>query len=413
MKQFSDIFAFELKYYFKNKLFIGLTVFLAVAIAVVMFIPNISTLFQNNSTDAEREKMLLCVKEKELSQSALGYFSAAFDAYDVILSDQDHDLVKEKIISGEYSCAFIIKSTSDITYLVNDLSLYDTNSAVAASVMQKLYQLDIMLKGGLSESAASDAMSVQIDCKTESLGVDQSQNYWYAYIMIMALYMVIMFYGQMVATNVATEKSSRAMELLITSAKPTAMMFGKVLSSCIAGFVQMAAIFGSAILSYNINRDKWADIPIVKSIFDMPLSLFGFMLMFFVLGFLIYAFMYGAVGSTASKLEDINTSVLPITMLFVACFIAIMISLASGTVESTLMKVCSFIPFTSPMAMFTRIAMSEVPWYEIAASVGLLIFSAVAVGIISARIYKMGVLLYGNPPKLSALLKKAIKNKET
>ena len=99
-------------------------------------------------------------------------------------------------------------------------------------------------------------------------------------------------------------------------------------------------------------------------------------------------------------------------MLFVACFIAIMISLASGTVESTLMKVCSFIPFTSPMAMFTRIAMSAVPWYEIAASVGLLIFSAVAVGIISARIYKMGVLLYGNPPKLSALLKKAIKNKE-
>ena len=255
-------------------------------------------------------------------------------------------------------------------------------------------------------------MSVQIDCKTESLGVDQSQNYWYAYIMIMALYMVIMFYGQMVATNVATEKSSRAMELLITSAKPTAMMFGKVLSSCIAGFVQMAAVFGSAILSYNINRDKWADVPIVKSIFDMPLSLFGFMLMFFVLGFLIYAFMYGAVGSTASKLEDINTSVLPITVLFVACFIAIMISLASGTVESTLMKVCSFIPFTSPMAMFTRIAMSAVPWYEIAASVGLLIFSAVAVGIISARIYKMGVLLYGNPPKLSALLKKAIKNKE-
>lgn len=413
MKQFSDIFAFELKYYFKNKLFIGLTVFLAVAIAVVMFIPNISALFQNNSTDAKREKMLLCVEEKELSQSALGYFSAAFDAYDVILSDQDHDLVKEKIISGEYSCAFIINSTSDITYLVNDLSLYDTNSAVAASVMQKLYQLDIMLKGGLSESAAIDAMSVQIDCKTESLGVDQSQNYWYAYIMIMALYMVIMFYGQMVATNVATEKSSRAMELLITSAKPTAMMFGKVLSSCIAGFVQMATIFGSAILSYNINRDKWADVPIIKSIFDMPLSLFGFMLMFFVLGFLIYAFMYGAVGSTASKLEDINTSVLPITMLFVACFIAIMISLASGTVESTLIKVCSFIPFTSPMAMFTRIAMSAVPWYEIAASVGLLIFSAVAVGIISARIYKMGVLLYGNPPKLSALLKKAIKNKET
>lgn len=64
--------------------------------------------------------------------------------------------------------------------------------------------------------------------------------------MIFALYTVILLYGQMVATNVATEKSSRAMEVLITSAKPTSLMFGKVIASCIAGFIQLLAVFGTA-----------------------------------------------------------------------------------------------------------------------------------------------------------------------
>ena len=248
-------------------------------------------------------------------------------------------------------------------------------------------------------------MTIQIEGNVENLGVDQAQNYWYTYIMIFALYMVILLYGQMVATNVATEKSSRAMEVLITSAKPVSMMFGKVLASCLAGFLQIVAIFGSAILFYSMNKDYWGDNPIIASIFDMPAQLFGFMLIFFVLGFLIYAFMFGAVGSTASKLEDINTSVMPITLLFVAGFMVVMLSFATGEVDNMLMKVCSFVPFTSSMAMFTRIAMSTVPWYEILLSIVILIGSVVGVGVISAKIYRVGVLLYGTTPKMRAILK--------
>ena len=78
--------------------------------------------------------------------------------------------------------------------------------------------------------------------------------------------MVILLYGQMIATNVATEKSSRAMELLITSAKPVSMMFGKVIASCLAGMVQLIAVFGSAILFYGMNQEQWNDNPIVASI---------------------------------------------------------------------------------------------------------------------------------------------------
>ena len=91
--------------------------------------------------------------------------------------------------------------------------------------------------------------------------------------MIFALYMVILLYGQMVATNVATEKSSRAMEVLITSAKPTSMMFGKVLASCIAGFSQLILVFGTAILLYNVNKEALTN-PLIASIFDVALITF-------------------------------------------------------------------------------------------------------------------------------------------
>ena len=231
------------------------------------------------------------------------------------------------------------------------------------------------------------------------------QNYFYTYIMIMALYMVILLYGQMVATNVATEKSSRAMEVLITSAKPTSMMFGKVLASCLAGFIQLAAVFGSALVFYNLNKTYWDGNAIVDSIFNIPPELFVYMLIFFILGFLIYAFMFGAVGSTASKLEDINTSVMPITLLFVIAFLVVMMSMASGNVDNTLMTVCSYIPFTSPMAMFTRICMSTVPMYEILISIAILIGSTVGIGFVAAKIYRVGVLLYGTTPKIGAIIK--------
>ena len=150
---------------------------------------------------------------------------------------------------------------------------------------------------------------------------------------------------------------------------------------------------------------------IVQSIFNIPVDLFVYMLVFFVLGFLIYAFMYGAIGSTASKLEDINTSVMPITFLFIIAFFIVMFSMTSGSVDTTLMKVCSYIPFTSPMAMFTRLCMSTVAWYEIALSIAILIGSTIGIGVLAAKIYRVGVLMYGNKPKIGNIIKNVLKNK--
>ena len=407
MKQFGKILKFELMEYFKNKMFVGITLFLVAAIAVTMFLPNIIALFSSDDTASdvdEKPVMLIYAEDENLSSLVVQYFSASFTDYNIKTANGSVDDIKDSILKGEAECAFVMNSASSFTYYVNNLSLYDANAQTAASVLQEVYRITAMLENEMELDEIVDIMSVQIESETTTLGKDQTENFFYTYIMILALYMVLMLYGQLVATSVATEKSSRAMELLITSAKPTNMMFGKIVAACIAGLVQLFLVFGSAILFYNINEENLQN-PIIASIFNIPPELFAYMIVFFVLGFLIYAFMYGAIGSTASKLEDISTSVMPITFLFVIAFMVVMMSMTSGEIDNTAMLVCSYIPFTSPMAMFTRIAMGSVAWYEIAASIAILIASTLGIGILSSKIYRMGVLLYGNPPKIGAILK--------
>ena len=411
MKQFGKILKFELKGYMRNKVFVGITIFLVVAIAIVMFIPNIIAAFESDEGDVtptDLPTMLVYAEDENLSAIVKEYFGNAFVDYNVKVAEGSVDDLKNDIISGNAECAFVMNSASSYTYYVNNLSMYDSNTAIADTVLQEVYRINAMVQNGLTPEQAGEIMSVQIESGTETLGKDQMQNFFYTYIMIFALYMVILLYGQMVATNVATEKSSRAMEVLVTSAKPTSMMFGKVLASCIAGFSQLVLVFGTAILLYNVNKEALSN-PLIASIFDIPIELFIYLIVFFVLGFLIYAFMFGAIGSTASKLEDINTSVMPITFLFIIAFMVVMFSMSSGSVDNTAMLVCSYIPFTSPMAMFTRICMSTVAWYEIAISIAILIGSTVGIGVLSAKIYRVGVLLYGMPPKFSTIMKTVFK----
>ena len=404
MKQFGKILKFELKGYLKNKIFVGSTILLVVVLAIVMFIPNIKAAFQ---TDGKKEKpiMIVYAEDETLSGLVKEYFSDAFPAYNVTVSDGTIDDIKNRIVSGDAECAFVMNNASSYTYYVNNLSMSDYNTSVADAALREAYKANAMIRHGLTPEQVGEIMSVQFVSETNTLGKNQAQNFFYTYIMIFALYTVIMLYGQLVATNVASEKSSRAMEVLITSAKPTSMMFGKVLASCLAGFAQLIAVFGSALLLYSINKSAWNDNMIISSLFNIPVDLFVYMMVFFVLGFLVYAFLYAAIGSTVSKLEDINISVLPITFLFIIAFMIVVFAMAGGNVDTTLMKICSYIPFISPMAMFTRICMSTVAWYEIAISIAVLIGSTVGIGFLSAKIYRVGVLLYGNKPKIGSILK--------
>lgn len=408
MNQFGTILKFELKNYFKNKVFVGVTLFVVAVIAIVIFFPKIAASFESDGTDTNAESlpvMLIAADSEDEAQQIKEAFTSAFEDYNIQVTSNGVEDIKSGITNEEVKCGFYFNSPVSYTYYVNDLSLYDGNITTADQALQNIYRLNTMKQNGVSAEKAAEILSVQINHSVESLGKNQAQNFFYTYIMIFALYMVILLYGQLVATSVATEKSSRAMELLITSAKPISMMFGKVIAACIAGLIQLICIFGSAFLLFNLNKADWQDNQIINSIFNMPLNLLIYMLIFFVLGFFIYSFLFGAVGSTVSKVEDINTAVMPITMIFIVAFMVVIYSMTSGNVDNILMKICSYVPFTSPMAMFTRIAMSTVPIYEIIISTVILAASVFVVGILSAKIYRVGVLLYGTKPKIGSIIK--------
>ena len=406
MKQFGKILKFELKYFFKNKIFVGITIFLVLFIALIMFIPRLASLDGDTEESvSDLPVILVTVGDNVQADIVQTVFQESFTEYEVKVTDKSIAEIQRKVEAEEVECAFEIGDYTCFTYHVNNISMYDNNTQIAAEALKKIYQLDVMINSGMTLEEATQVMNANVMCEVMVLGKDQTENFFYTYIMIFALYMVILLYGQMVATNVATEKSSRAMELLITSANPTSMMFGKVIASCLAGLLQIVAVFGSAVVFYTINKSYWKDNEIIASIFDIPPELLAYMLLFFILGFLLYAFMFGAVGSTASKLEDINTSVMPITIIFVIGFVVVMTTMGSGDMEDPILKACSYIPFTSPMAMFTRIAMTNVAWYEIVISVAILICSVIGIGVLAAKIYRMGVLMYGTPPKMKEIIK--------
>ncbi len=221
------------------------------------------------------------------------------------------------------------------------------------------------------------------------------------------LYMCIMLYGQLVAMSVVTEKSSRMMELLITSTRPTTLIFGKVLGAGLAGLTQFALIIASAFGFYALNAQYWADSPMMIGFFSTSPTLIVYAFIFFITGYFLYAFLYAAFASLVSRVEELNTVTMPVVLLFVVAFIVSMQGMANPS--STLMKVASFIPFFAPMAMFLRISAGVVPFAEILISIALLVATVFLMAWFGARIYRMGVLMYGKPPKLTEL-RRILKN---
>jgi len=402
---------FEYLNYTKNKIFIALTLLIILVIGAVLSFPRIKELNKtdteiiNEVPEEEKPQIALSDNISKDRASSLEIFQASFPGYKVVLSDASEDTLKDDVDSGKYHSAIIIESPLKYTYIVKSLSLYDNTKAIIDSTMQAKYRYDYLVSAGVSPSNAIAVNNAVIESELVETGKSQRQNFFYTYILIMMLYMAILLYGQFVATSVATEKSSRAMELLITSAKPVNLMFGKVLGSGLAGLTQMVLLLGSGFAFYNLNKRYWEGNMAIQSIFDMPLEIMLYTILFFLLGYFLYSFLYGAFGSLANKTEDINTSVLPVTYLFLAAFFISMTGLSGGNINSPLLIAGSYIPFTSPMAMFVRICMSDVKAIEITISVAILILSTIIIGYISAGIYRIGVLLYGKPPKLKEVLK--------
>lgn len=409
MNQFLTIFKHELTQYFKNKVFVTTTIILVLAVSGLLFAPRVGEIIKKShntdNSEIKKPEVLITSDNSEIDK-ILPSIAASFPQTNVKITNDSKEEIKKKIKDQSVDFAFILSSDlKSYTYLANVSVLQDPNLQVMDNLLKTIYSNLYLKKHGLSDTQIAEVQNPNINHQIENVSENGAKNFWYAYVMVFVLYMVIIMFGQKVAMSVVTEKTSRAMEVLITSASPVALMFGKILASSIAGVIQITAIFGAAFISYNINKSYFENNAIITTLFNFPASLVGYLLIFFLLGFLVYSFLFGAMASTVSKIEDLSSALMLIQIIFVIGFVASTNAMSSGDINSVLMKTLSLFPLTSPMAMFTRIAMSEVPGIEVLLSVIFLILATILIGFVAAKIYRVGVLMYGTKPTLGKIIK--------
>ena len=407
MKQFMTVLKFELNNYFKNKSFLVTTLFLAVLLVGVIVVPTffLPGLTGGASKGEETEQT------EETSQEQLGIFVNTTEIADVdsllaMIPGQwsnyeDEESLRSAVEAEEIEAGFVLNGPSDAVYVVNNLTMSENLSQTFSSALAQ-YQKQTYLKDhGLSPEEIAQADSFSVNLEQEVLGKDGSRNYWYTYVLVFVIYMLILFYGQMIAVSITTEKSNRAIEILVTSVNPNSLIFGKVLAGAIAGVLQMVVIIGAGFGAYRACREAWGGM--LDFLFQIPGNVMASFVVFGLLSYLLYAFIFGMLGAMVSKTEDISKSATPVTLIYVASFLIAMVGLTDS--DSLLMKVASFVPFTSGNAMFIRVSMGSVALWEVGLSVLLLVIGCVAAGILAAKIFRFGTLHYGNPIKLTKALK--------
>ncbi|MGZ8502138.1 MAG: ABC transporter permease [Candidatus Limnocylindrales bacterium] len=232
-----------------------------------------------------------------------------------------------------------------------------------------------------------------------------------ATVLIVLIFVTLTVYGMWVATSVAAEKSTRVMELLISAATPRELLVGKVLGVGGAGLTQYAGILVPAAIVV-LFQDRIAGLLLGPApvggeapLDGLTLPMLGAFLLFFLLGFVLYALLYAAAGSLVSRQEDVQQLALPLSMVSMASYIAAAIGLSS--IGSPVVLALSFIPFSSPFVMLSRIMLGRVEPWEIVLSVAILVGSSGLILLLASRIYATGVLLYGQRPGVLAFLRAA------
>lgn len=414
MKKFGVIFQYELMNYIKNKSYVITTVIIALVAGIIMFVPNfidIGSVTGENKNDVSDENSgadsdsTILVYDKSGMVTDISFIQNFYHDDAIKKASGENELV-DKVKADEVSAGFVVNSLTDYDYYVYNQSMTDDNQVVFTQVMTVLNQMVYCQKNGIDYASLTQAFNPQIDCHENILGKDMGSNYWYCYGLVMIIFMIIIMYGSMVATSVTQEKSNRTMEVLVTSVDTNLLFFAKVLAGAVAALIQSAVMLGTVLISYKINQDKWGGM--LNMILDIPANVLVVFALFGIGGFLFYTFIYGAMGALVSKTEDINKSAGGVQMVIMIVYF---ITLASLTdVDGIMIKVTSFLPVSSYSAMFARVAMGSVNTWEIVVSFIILVVSIVVVGIIGAKIYRMGTLRYGNPIKLSNAFKSIKEN---
>ena len=276
--------------------------------------------------------------------------------------------------------------------------------------------LDMRLeRAGINPDSVAKLTGIKLDFKTDKVtdkGLESGggiSSIIFGYAIAFLLYMMIALYGQNMLRGVLEEKTTRVAEVVVSSVKPDALLAGKILGVGCVALTQVAVWTLSAIylasFSVQIVRAMGGSAADAASI-HMPTVSVGVgmaLLLFFILGFMFYSSLFAAVGAMVSNQEDVQQAQLPVMLPLIAAIVLMGPVLANPS--STLARVASWVPFSAPIIMPMRMALIPISWTELSATLAGLALACYAAIWVSARIYRVGLLMYGKRPTMRELIK--------
>lgn len=334
----------------------------------------------------------------------------------------------------------VMTSPSDVSLYTRDASSMVLEQVVATQInmsieqirlaeVQKVHNIDNLpeIIGGIHSNVALQTFRIDEESEQSS---SSGLAFAIGMIMTMLLYIFLLLYGQLVMTSIIEEKNNRVLEIVVSSVKPAQLMMGKILGIGAVAVTQVLiwAALITAISAYALPAmlpadvmsevsllssgqlsaaDATNDIGLLQAIMQLGdvsyiLMLFGYLLLFLIGGFLFFAAIYAAIGSAVDNIQDAGQLQ---SVVIVPIILGLIFSMSVvNEPNSTLATVLSMVPFTSPMVMMARIPFG-IPTLEIITSLLVLYVSFLFMVWVSAKIYRVGIFMYGKKPSIKELLK--------
>jgi len=327
--------------------------------------------------------------------------------------DSVTQLVGAKQLDGFLIVTDAVVETGTAEYRASNVSSF-RDVAELQDVLARLAVAARLERQGVDPTLVGRAqLRISLETKkisgSKTTGESAAQSFALAYVMGVVLFLVITIYGVNVMSSVVEEKTTRIVEVLVSSLRPFQLMIGKVLGVGAVSLFQFVLWGLGAKLLLSQRRALLAGLGGVdeaRQVFQMPhlsAATLGVFLSYFLGGFFLYSAMYAAVGAMSSNEQEARQAQQPVMFLLLIAYVS-MFGLTNNP-ESTYAVTLSLIPFTAPIAMPVRWAASTVPVDELAGSLGLLLTGIVAVTWVAARIYRVGILMTGKRPNIKELVR--------
>ncbi len=322
--------------------------------------------------------------------------------------DTDKTKYRQEIESGASTAILIIPADvmtgGHLTYIAKSISNID--------LIQKLRNgiTDIVNNRRLSQAGLDPALVKELTSKVKletvklvkgkekARGFDQ--EYISSLMFLMILYMTILFYGNAIMRSVIEEKTSRIIEVLLSSTNSFQLMMGKLFGVGSVGLTQYIIWAGLGTAAFVIAT---ASVPAIAGFISLSPTVFFYFVLFFIIGFFTFSTIYAAVGAMCSDMQDAQGLSTPVTILIIIPFISSFAVIKDPTSE--LAQVLSFLPFFTPLVMFLRVSLVMPPWWQIVASLAINIVTIVGITWLTARIYRVGILMYGKRPTVPEIIR--------